>query len=118
MLSHRCNNYKKNVEKLKQQNYMDQARGNLPSLGNEFMGDSDDDGFLDPEGPPNLDSPRPTHVSGSSSFVSLSQQAKSIVSSFGCSGGRRKKGGSSRDPSPPSAASRWASRKTMSPGKG
>ena len=118
VLSHKCNNYKKNVDTLKHQKYMDQARGNLPSLGNEYIGDSDDDGFLDPEAPTKLDSPRPTHVSGSSSFVSLSQQAKSIASSFGCSGNRRNKTSSNRDSSPPSAASTWASRKTMSSGRG
>lgn len=118
VLSHKSNNYKKNLEKLKHLKLMDQARGNLPSLGNGFGGDSDDDRFHEPEAPLKIDSPRPTHISGSSSFVSLSQQAKSIVSSFGCSGNRRNKTGPNRDSSPPSAASTWASRKTMSSGRG
>lgn len=97
---------------------MEQARGNLPSLGAEFIDDSDDeDDFSHPESPMSTqDSPRPTNVSGSSSFVSLSQQAKSIVGSFGCNG-RKNKGGSRRDTSPPSAASTYASRKTMSSGR-
>lgn len=110
-LSFKCNSYKKKIEKMKQTRYMEQARVGISQLGTDESSEEEEtDGFLHPQRPPNLDSPRPTNVSGSSSFISLSQHAKSLVGSFGCSGRK----GYKRDSSPPSAASTQTTRKTLS----
>ena len=88
---------------------MEQARAGVSDLGNDYDSDEDDESFRDPRSPSNLDSPRPTHVSGSSSFVSA---AKNLVGSFGCNRGKSKSG--QGDSSPPSAASTYTTRKSMS----
>lgn len=89
---------------------MEQARAGVEKFGIENSSDEEEERFRGPQSPANLDSPRPTHVSGSSSFVSA---AKNIVGSFGCSSGRKNKAGQ-RDISPPSAASTNTTRKTLS----
>lgn len=95
---------------MKQANYMEQARAGVAGLGNDYDSDEEDESFRDPRrSPSNLDSPRPTHVSGSSSFVSA---AKNLVGSFGCNRGKNKSG--QGDNSPPSAASTYTTRKSLS----
>jgi len=124
-LSYECDDYKKKAKKVEQMKYMEQARKGMSQLGNiEYC--SDDDGFdpidgMDSPGScSQFDSPRSRNapsVTTSSSFVSLSQHAKSIVGSFSsCRGSKNGGSGSSRrDSSPPSAASTYlSSRKTSS----
>jgi hypothetical protein len=93
---------------------MEQARVGLTQLGTDVSSEDEGiDGCSHPRSPSNLDSPRPTQASGSSSFVSFSQHAKGLVGSFGCSGRKAFKG-TNRDSSPPSATSTQTTRKTLS----
>lgn len=110
-MSHKCNHYKKKIEKMKHADYMEQARVGVSQLGSDYNSDEEYDMISDIRSPSStLDSPRPSHVSGSSSFVSFSQHAKSLVGSFGC--GRKSKNG--KDESASSDTSTLMTRKTLS----
>lgn len=110
-MSHKCNHYKKKIEKMKHADYMEQARVGVSQLGSDYNSDEEYDMISDIRSPSStLDSPRPSHVSGSSSFVSFSQHAKSLVGSFGC--GRKGKNG--KDESASSDTSTLMTRKTLS----
>ncbi len=131
-MSQKCEEYKKKVERAKQSRYMEQARKGMSELelGTIDYDSSDVDGDCTrshPRPPGDQSSPRGAPSTSSSSFMSLSQHAKSIVGSFSCNRGM--KTGSSgtpsasradsrtlrRDSSPPSAASTYlSSRKTSS----
>jgi len=99
-LSRDFENQKRKAERLKNARYMDQARQGVSSIGK----DSDNEKYLDNDSSQhasasNYDSPRSGRPSSVASFASLSHHAKSIVSTFSCTGERefaeQKKSGNS-----------------------
>ncbi len=127
-MSQKCEEYKKKAERAKQSKYMEQARRGMSELdlGSIDYDSSDVDGDCTrsrshPRPPGDQSSPRGAPSTSSSSFMSLSQHAKSIVGSFSCNRGMKMgnsgtpSGTLRRDSSPPSAASTYlSSRKTAS----
>ncbi len=85
-LSRELENQKRKAERLRNARYMDQARQGVSSIGK----DSDNEKYLDNEShhASNYDSPRSGRPSSVASFASLSHHAKSIVSTFSCTGER------------------------------
>jgi len=87
-LARESESYKKKLERLSSARYMEQARLGVNLASKDFNSDGGANGTVSTAEGTNLDSPR-SGRNGSSvaSFASFSHHAKSIVSSFSCSGG-------------------------------
>ena len=76
--------HKKQVERLRASKYMEQARQGVSSVGKGYDSDRCDTNDFSS----NIDSPRSARPSSIASMASLSHHAKSIVSTFSCTGER------------------------------
>jgi hypothetical protein len=85
-LSRDYENQKRKMERQKNARYMDQARQGVSSMAVAQHSDSEQYDFTNQSS--NSDSPRSARPSSVASFASLSHHAKSIASTFSCTGER------------------------------